>query len=93
VNMGAFHLPLLLGLDSGGVGGHPAANLGEPTPLDVMMSQVAGTYNNIGRLAAQMGRRDEARAMYTEALQIWREAYGPQHRLVGMAQGNLAGVR
>jgi serine/threonine-protein kinase len=55
--------------------------------------QVASTLNDLGTIALQQGRLDDAEADYRRMIAIYQRVFGGAHWLIGTAQSNLASVR
>jgi hypothetical protein len=51
---------------------------------------VASALNDLGSAALQQRRLDEAEARFSRMLAIYREVYGQDHYLIGIATSNLA---
>jgi serine/threonine-protein kinase len=53
---------------------------------------VASTVNELGNIALQRDRYDEAEGYFRRMIEIYRAAYGEHHYLLGVATSNLASV-
>jgi serine/threonine-protein kinase len=53
---------------------------------------VASTVNELGNIAINLERYDEAEADFRRMLGIYRTVYGDKHYLIGIATSNLAGA-
>jgi len=60
----------------------------QPAPLPAQVRGAAA--NNLASLAAARGSHREAEALWKDAGQAWREAYGPNHPIVAKGLNNLA---
>jgi len=54
--------------------------------------RVASALNEVGKIALQQGRLDDADKCFSGMAEICREVYPNEHYLGGVAEGNLAGV-
>jgi serine/threonine-protein kinase len=53
---------------------------------------VASTLNELGRVAQQQGRLDDAETNYRRMIEIYKAIYNDKHYLIGVALSNLGGV-
>ena len=54
--------------------------------------RVAGTLNELGKIAQQQGSLNEAEADFSRMAEIYRSVYAGKHYYIGIALSNLAGV-
>ena len=54
--------------------------------------RIASTLNELGKVAQQQGKLDDAEADFTQAAEIYRTAYAGKHYYIGIALSNLAAV-
>ena len=54
--------------------------------------RVAGTLNELGKIAQRRGHLDEAERDLMRAVEIYKSAYNGKHYYIGVAESNLAGV-
>ena len=54
--------------------------------------RVASALNELGRIARQQGRLDEAEAVFRRMADIYRKVYNDRHYLIGVALSNIGGV-
>jgi eukaryotic-like serine/threonine-protein kinase len=54
--------------------------------------RVAGTLNELGKIAQQQGKLNEAEADFSRMADIYKSVYAGKHYYIGIAVSNLAGV-
>jgi serine/threonine-protein kinase len=54
--------------------------------------EAASTLNELGNIAYQLDRYDEAEAAYSRMVEIYRKVYNDRHYLIGIALSNVASV-
>ena len=54
--------------------------------------RVAGTLNELGKIAEHRGKLDEAQADLSRAVDIYKQVYSGKHYYIGVALSNLGGV-
>ena len=55
-------------------------------------ADLGSTLHNIGRVLIRLGKNEEARQTWEQALEVRTKALGPKHRLVAMTVNNLGNV-
>ena len=56
----------------------------------IVMTYKAGTLNNLGVLLSEMGKTEDAKEIYGQALKLQEEIYGLEHPQVAQTLNNLA---